>query len=255
MNLSLRVIAATALLGLVAGCATRSSAPPAAEIQAFSSNRPGTAVPRGWEPWTLSRTKAPTQYELVVDPETQQVVVHAYAERAASGMKQRVAINTEQRPIISWRWRVTRLIEGADSTDRHAEDSPVRLLLFFDGDRRSLPLAEQAKMDLARIVSGREMPYATLMYIWENRLPVGEVIPSSHTSRVRMIVAGSGRERLGRWKDFERNVVEDFRRAYGEPPGPLIGIGIMTDTDNTGGVIDAYYGDISIRPSGSASVR
>jgi hypothetical protein len=157
--------------------------------------------------------------------------------------------------MISWRWRVTRLIEGADSTDRHAEDSPVRLLLFFDGDRRSLPAGEQAKMDLARIVSGSEMPYATLMYIWENRRPVGEVIPSSHTSRVKMIVAGSGGERLGRWKDFERNVVEDYRLAFGEPPGPLIGIGIMTDTDNTGGVIDAYYGDIALRPSRSASLR
>lgn len=222
---------------------------------AFSSNRPGADLPRGWLPWTIARTKTPTQYELVVDDLTQEVVVHAFAASAASGLKQRLSVDPAVRPTIGWRWRVTRLIDGADNTDRHAEDSPVRLLLFFDGDKRTLPAAEQAKLELARLVSGSEPPYATLMYIWENRLPVGQVIPSNHTTRVQMVVAGSGGDRLGQWKDFERNYVEDFRRAFGEPPGRLIGIAILTDSDNTGRVVDAFYGDIALGQGASASLR
>jgi hypothetical protein len=91
------------------------------------------------------------------------------------------------------------------------------------------------------------VPYATLVYIWENRQPVGTVIANAHTGRVRMIVAGSGGEDVGRWRRLERNYVADFERAFGEPPGRLVGVGIMTDTDNTGGEVEAYYGDIELR--------
>jgi hypothetical protein len=82
---------------------------------------------------------------------------------------------------------------------------------FFNGDVSSLPAREKIKIETARVLSGRPMPYATLMYIWENRQPVGKIILNAHTTRVRMVVAGSGTDRLGQWKQFERNYVEDFR--------------------------------------------
>jgi hypothetical protein len=59
-----------------------------------------------------------------------------------------------------------------------------------------------------------------------------------------MIVAESGRDKLGAWQEVTRNVVEDFRRAFGEAPGEITAVGIMTDTDNTGENAHAYYGDI-----------
>jgi hypothetical protein len=36
-------------------------------------------------------------------------------------------------------------------------------------------------------------------------------------------------------------------RAFGERPGRITAIGIMTDTDNTGENVHAYYGDIVFR--------
>ena len=39
---------------------------------------------------------------------------------------------------------------------------------------------------------------------------------------------------------------EDFRDAFGEEPGPLIGIALMTDADNTGEQINAWYGALSL---------
>jgi hypothetical protein len=149
---------------------------------------------------------------------------------------------------VRWRWRVVDLIVGADNQDRYAEDSPVRLMLFFDGDRSALPIKEQMMMETARLLTGQELPYSTLMYIWENRFSVGTVLPNSFTSQVKMFVAGSGPDvQLGQWKDFERNYVEDYRRAFGASPGRLIGVGIMTDTDNTGERIEAFYGDIELK--------
>ena len=238
---------AAVLFAVLAGCAVVEPAPTMHEVAAFSGNREGPDAPRGWQPLIITRAKAPTQYRLVYDERAHSVVVHARAERSATGLKQPLDIDASARPRVAWRWRVQDLIAGADNLDRHAEDSPVRLLLFFDGDKRRLPPRDQVALEMAEMVSGQSVPYATLVYMWENRQPVGSVIDSGHTGRIKMVVAGSGRDRLGQWKQFERDYVADFERAFGERPGRLIGVGIMTDTDNTGGEIEAFYGDIELR--------
>jgi hypothetical protein len=70
-------------------------------------------------------------------------------------------------------------------------------MLFFDGDRKALPLKEKMLMETARVLTGHELPYATLMYVWENRFPPGTVLTSSYTDQVKMVVVGTGRDRLG----------------------------------------------------------
>ncbi|MGH8666789.1 MAG: DUF3047 domain-containing protein, partial [Burkholderiales bacterium] len=40
-------------------------------------------------------------------------------------------------------------------------------------------------------------------------------------------------------------VYEDYKRAFGAEPGRIKAIAIMTDTDNTGASVEAYYGDIA----------
>jgi Protein of unknown function (DUF3047) len=235
------------LAATLAGCTVFQPPPPTAEVAAFSLNREGSSAPRHWQPLTITRAKAPTQYRLVYDEQAHTVVVHARSQRSATGLKQLLDVDPAAKPRVAWRWRVQDLIAGADNLDRHAEDSPVRLLLFFDGDKRRLPPRDQVALEMAEMVSGQSVPYATLVYLWENRQPVGTVIDSAHTGRIKMVVAGSGRDRLGQWKHFERDYVADFQRAFGERPGRLIGVGIMTDTDNTGTEIEAFYGDIELR--------
>jgi hypothetical protein len=232
---------------LLTGCA---AAPivdaPAAAITPFSAG--GATLPKGWQPLIINRTKTPTEYRLARDPVTREIVLHAKADAAASGLRQQLDVDPVAWPVVRWRWRVVDLIVGADNQDRYSEDSPVRLMLFFDGDKSALPIKEQMMMETARLLTGQELPYSTLMYIWENRFPVGTVLPNSFTSQVKLFVVGSGPDvRLGQWKDFERNYVEDYRRAFGASPGRLIGVGIMTDTDNTGERIEAFYGDIELK--------
>ena len=40
----------------------------------------------------------------------------------------------------------------------------------------------------------------------------------------------------------------DFQRAFGEAPGPVLGVALMTDSDNTGGQAQAWYADIALLP-------
>ncbi|MGH6933366.1 MAG: DUF3047 domain-containing protein, partial [Dongiaceae bacterium] len=47
------------------------------------------------------------------------------------------------------------------------------------------------------------------------------------------------------WVSEERDVVDDFRRAYGrEPPLEVRVIALFTDNDQTGQPVESYYGAI-----------
>lgn len=147
---------------------------------------------------------------------------------------------------LRYSWQVPVLIPRADLTQRDTEDSPERVVLAFDGDHEKLSLRNQSLFDLAQLLTGERPPYATLMYVWENRALPESVIINPRTDRIRKIVAESGSKRLGQWLNYERDIAADYRRAFGEEPGRLIGVAIMTDSDNTQTNIDAWYGEITL---------
>lgn len=218
--------------------------PLAQQVPRFSRGVLGAEVPDGWRVWTIHPGKTRTRYELVsVDGER---VLRADADASASGLMVDLSVDPAEMPILTFRWRTDALIAGADATQAHASDSPVRVMLAFDGDKSALPLKDRLTFERVRLLSGREMPYATLVYIWENRLAVETVQPNLHTGRIRKMVASSGAGAVGRWQSFRRDIVADYKRAFGEPPGRLVGVGVMSDTDNTRQRVRAYYGDIQL---------
>ncbi len=170
-----------------------------------------------------------------------------YSEGAISALR-KVSLQSHQAlEGIRFSWKLASLIEQADLQDSARSDSPVRIVLTFDGDRSRLSVRDLMLSDLARSLTGEDMPYATLMYVWSNQLPVGMVVNSRRTDRIRKMVIESGPAGLNRWLDYERDVRADFERAFGEVPGRLMAVGIMTDSDNTGGTVRAWYGPVSLR--------
>ncbi|HEY5862369.1 MAG TPA: DUF3047 domain-containing protein, partial [Casimicrobiaceae bacterium] len=150
-------------------------------------------------------------------------------------------------PLINWRWKVSRLIDTADNSAATKEDSPVRVVLEFDGDKSKLSFSDRSTIAAGKLLSGRELPYATLMYIWSNKEPVGKIVPNPRSARIQMVVASSGPAGVGAWQNLARNAVEDYKKAFNEEPGKLTGVAVLTDTDNTGESVEAWYGDIVFR--------
>jgi len=208
----------------------------------FSAGQPGSGLPHGWEPIKLSDRKRPTAYSLVRDGDA--VVVHAEAVGAASGLAHFARFDIRSAPIVEWRWKVSALVDGADNRVGAKEDSPARLIFAFDGDKARLPLLERSIFYVTEKLSGRELPYALLQYIWAREIPVGTILEHPYTRRVRLLVVASGPGGVGRWHSLSRNLHDDFRRVFHEEPGLLTGVGVLTDTDNTGGSVEAWYGDI-----------
>jgi hypothetical protein len=222
----------------------QASAP--SQVPRFSAAAPDAVKPPGWEPWILHPRKRQTRYDLLTEGGA--AVIRATAAESASGLLAQVDVNPELTPVVQWRWRADQLVPGADNTDAALEDSPVRVVLAFDGDKSKLPVREQMFFERVKLLSGQDLPYATLMYIWENQQPVDAILSNPHTARIKKVVAASGSDGLKRWHELRRNYVADYERAFGKPPGRLIGVAVMTDTDNTRSKVVAWYGDIELLP-------
>lgn len=171
----------------------------------------------------------------------------ADAHASASMLRAPVRIEPQALGRLDFSWLVPALIANADMSARDSDDSPVRLILAFEGDRSHFSAKNATLNELTRLVTGEEMPYATLMYVWCNRRPVGSVIVNPRTDRIRKIVVESGPQGLLQWRNYERDIRADFERAFGEAPGALVAIGLMTDSDNTHSQAVAWYGPIALR--------
>lgn len=202
-----------------------------------------------WEPYLLPTKRATRYAPGVIDGRP---VVQADAENAVSLYRRAVRIEPDDLGSLSFSWMVPKLISAADLTRQHTEDAPVRVVLAFDGDRSKLSYKNRMLFDLMEAVMGEEPPYATLMYVWDNRAPLESVIQAGRTDRIRKIVVDSGSTQISVWRFHERDIANDYRKAFGEEPGPLTSVALMTDSDNTSTTVRAYYGEVKFTsPSGT----
>jgi hypothetical protein len=215
------------------------------EVARFSRLRPGD-TPAPWEPWLIVRGNAPTQYRVA---EVEGIsALEAEGVEGGSGMWRKIRIDPARQPMLEFRWRVPQPEPGSPPLSVTSRASPMmRLSVGFHGDSDKLDFDDRVKLRMARALTVNGLPYASLLYVWMVGVPAGTVLPSPHTDRVRLIVVESGLQRVGEWITVRRNVAEDFRLAFGEEPGDIVGVGLMTDYGDDGSRRRAFYGDITFR--------
>lgn len=213
---------------LLAGCAT--PVPPGKD---------------GWQQQTLPG-KTPTTYRWT--SKEGRPALQADSNRSASLWRRRLDPGEPAPAEVTFSWWVQDLIPQASVAEAHLEDSPARVVFGFDGDRQRLSARNRSLFDLAETLSGEAPPFATLMYVWDPALPVGTVVVNPRTDRIRKIVVDSGPQHLRTWRDHQRNLAEDFRRAFNEDPGPLISVAVMSDSDNTRSRALTWFGPVRWAP-------
>jgi hypothetical protein len=124
--------------------------------------------------------------------------------------------------------------------------------LAFEGDRSKFSAKNALLSELTHAFTGEPMPYATLMYVWSNQRQPGSVVVNPRSDRIRKLVMESGTRNLHRWLDYERDIRADFELAFGEAPGALLAVAIMTDSDNTLSDAQAWYGPVQVLTRQSA---
>jgi hypothetical protein len=219
------------------------------EIGKFSAEPAENVLPKDWKPLTFKKIEQHTRYTLVKDGDT--TVVKASADASASGLIRKIKIDPKEYPIVQWRWKVSNILKKGDVTQKEGDDYPARIYIAFEYDPKKLEFFEKTKYQAARLLYGEYPPLGAINYIWESRAPKGTVVPNPFTDRVKMIVVESGGSMLNQWVSEERNIYEDYKKAFGDEPPAISGVAIMTDADNTGESAIAYYGDIVFKKKSS----
>ncbi len=226
------------IAGLLLTAAT--SHPDVLRVGNFSGSNPAETTPPSWQPLSFQDIDNRTQYRLVRADST--VVMKATSDGGASGLVTRQRIDPMDYPIVEWRWKVNGVLERGDATKKSGDDYPARLYITFDYD--GLGLGGRLRLQALKLLGYDNIPTRALNYIWASTVERGRILPNPYTDWVMMVPVQSGPARVGQWVRERRNIVDDYRAAFGEDPPPINGVAIMTDTDNTGESATAYYGDI-----------
>lgn len=152
---------------------------------------------------------------------------------------------------LHWRWQLASGLPASDLQHKEGDDTPMKICALFDMALGGLSMSEQARLRMARLVSGEHLPAATLCYVWDRLLPQGRVQKNIFSPRVRYLVVSAGPAQPGVWHTIERQLAQDFLQVFGDESAvvpPLIALAVGADADNTGGNSLAFIGDIHLAP-------
>lgn len=219
----------------------------------ISTLSPGDPLPLWLEPYAFQDRPRQTEFALVRD--AGRTALRARANASTAGLIRRLSLDPNAYPVLEWDWKVTNLLEGSDIATRAGDDFAARLYVTFDVPLEQFNPLQRVFLAIARSLWGDTLPLAALCYVWDRRAPVDTMVPNAYTERVRMVVAESGAARLGRWLRMQRNLADDYRRAFAgddpevarRPVPPVNAVVVSSDTDNTGERAEAFFGDVVFR--------
>lgn len=206
-------------------------APAAAEVDRFEAYETGT-LPDRWkyftsknEIWTLDRVMTEKEKVVILDEGGNQFL-RSYTDGEALRISLANATefgldwNMNAHPAMSWRWRALHLPVGASEKDRN--DAGAAVYITFSRDWLGRP--------------------RSIKYTYSTTLPVGTVVSFG---RLKVIVAASGLDGTGNWKQIKRDVAADYRMVFGdEPPDRPLLITLWSDSDDTSDRAEVDIDDI-----------
>jgi Protein of unknown function (DUF3047) len=174
--------------------------------------------------WRASNDDAKTIYR--IEAESGNHFLRARADNKAVQIGLEHIFDPKNQPRLKWRWRVHEIPKGADERVKGKHDAAAQVYVVFDNQTRP------------RVVK----------YTWSSSLPVGAQFTSPLYSRNKGIVRRSGQPDSKRWYEEEVNFFEDYKKLFGEEPGKVQGIAILTSSDATKTVAAADYDDFVLLP-------
>ncbi|MBO6525212.1 MAG: DUF3047 domain-containing protein [Balneolaceae bacterium] len=186
-----------------------------------------------------------TKYTLVESDD--RLAIKAESMNSASGLVYKVDIDPEEFPIIEWSWKVKEVLKDGNYATKKGDDYPARIYITFDYDKSNLKLGDRIKYSFIKTFTSYPIPLRAINYIWANKAEKETIAPNAYTDWVYMVAVRTGNGDSGDWVTEVRNIYEDYKKAFGEAPPRISGVAIMSDSDNTKGASEAYYGDIEFR--------
>ncbi|HMH53401.1 MAG TPA: DUF3047 domain-containing protein [Candidatus Acidoferrum sp.] len=181
-------------------------------------------IPAGWRAYATLGGRPAYDFMVTEDGGRRALAVRSRDEH--STIAREVTVDLEATPILEWSWKILELPAGADVRARATSDLTAHVLVVWP---------RVPEMLRSRIIA----------YAWGTREPAGAVEPSRKTRTVTFFILRSGAESLGQWVTERRDVVEDYRRVYGERPDNPRAIAISIDTNDTHASAAGFIGSIA----------
>jgi DUF3047 family protein len=157
--------------------------------------------------------------------------LHARAEKQDVQIGITRSFRPKEFPVLQWRWRAKQLPAGGNEQATDTNDSAAGVYVVFDST--VIPRA--------------------IKYVWSSTLPVGTRLTSPVYWRSKTVVLESGPGQVNEWKLETVNFYSDYKELFGEEPGEVQGIAILTDSDRTKSVAEADYDDFTLLSSEAAA--
>lgn len=211
----------------------------------FKQGEKSDSVPEGWEVIPYFRM---VKNKLSLYRDGKRTVLMVNSIGSASGVLKRLEVDLKAFPVLVWRWKINRVVGMAIESRKGRNDSAARIRVIF-GKAEAKPLKGPPEISkffksVGFQAGGKEPRGFKIDYIWGNNIPKGEVIDYPGSKNHKMVVVQSGSKRAKRWVWEKRNLIEDFQRFFRKSPPDLIGIVVLTDTDQTNEGVIAHYSSI-----------
>jgi hypothetical protein len=185
----------------------------------FSTGLGTDGVPPGWQ----VKEKAGRADLSVV----REGAIHALRLRSQGtsfSLQKPVDVDPRQFPMLSWKWKVTKLPDGGDVRKAHADDQAAQLFIAFANSN-------------------------VISYIWDTNAPEGVVedtwVPPFLD--IKTVVVRSGNDDAGRWLTESRNAYEDYVKLFGQEPPKIAGIRIQINSQHTDTSGESYFAEVVFR--------
>lgn len=178
----------------------------------------------GWEEKVFDGR---VDYQLVNEDGRQ--VLQADSRGNASAMIYRLNIDPQQYPTLRWRWKIDHILEKGHAGLKEGDDYPARIYIVFDA---WLPIYTRS-----------------INYIWASSVELDTVTANPYYKRSIMLAVESGAEKAGEWVVEERSLVVDYQRVFGRNAPRIKAVAVMTDGDNTGENVRAWFDWIEFVPA------
>ena len=216
-------------------------------LQPFSTSAVGEMLPAPWRVVAFPGGGRPVSRFAIEVQGSERVLKVAADKSYGNALHEIKPVVPGSGSKIKWRWKLDKPLLLADLKTREGDDAALKVCALFDLSLDKLGFMERNIMRIARGRTSDPVPAATLCYVWDHLLPEGTRLANVYSQRLRFVVLNSGEKQLGQWQTHERDLVADFKQAFGhetdETP-PLVAIVVGADSDNTGDTSLAYVGDV-----------
>jgi hypothetical protein len=180
---------------------------------------------KGW--WMISYVAVPpTRYS-----KAGKGIIKAESVGSRASLYKEVREKEKDLPVLSWRWKISNVVRSAVETKKDRFDAAARVMVIFGSERGS------------KVMGGTEPSGFKIEYIWASHLPRGHLFDYPGERYCKVFVLETGERKAGEWVFEKRNLLTDYKKAFGTEPRGVLAIGIQTDTDHSNEMVTAYYSD------------